>query len=121
MLGKHKTTFEFTTDKELTLNGDCIVGVSSNFEFSELKKFVKDCNNKIKFIINDNLGNRDEIVAVVNRNFCHETELVVRKSDYLDDRTFAIKADKAAFEINRKIIKSLENPDNNVFVEVKDA
>ena len=34
ILGTHKTTFEFTKDNELTLNGDCIVGVKADFELS---------------------------------------------------------------------------------------
>ena len=31
VLALHKNTVEFTKDKELTLNGDCILGVDANF------------------------------------------------------------------------------------------
>ena len=33
---------------------------------------------------------------------------MIRKSDFLDSRTFAINADKAACDINRKIIEELK-------------
>ena len=32
--GVHKTTFEFTKEKELTLKGDCIIGVNADFDFN---------------------------------------------------------------------------------------
>ena len=35
LLGTHKNTLEFTKDKELTLNGDCIIGVNSNFNITD--------------------------------------------------------------------------------------
>ena len=38
---KHKTTLEFTKDKELGLEGDCIVGVKADFSLLQLKKFIK--------------------------------------------------------------------------------
>ena len=47
---KHKTTLEFTKDKELSLRGDCIIGVNSTFELKEIKKMIKS-GKKIKILI----------------------------------------------------------------------
>ena len=46
LLGTHKNTLEFTKDKNLTLKGDCIVGVNADFDAGELKNFIKNCPNK---------------------------------------------------------------------------
>ena len=45
--------------------------------------------------------------------------MVIRKTDYLSDRTFAINADKAAIDIDRRIIESLKNPENKVEVVIE--
>ena len=52
ILATHKTTLEFTKDSELSLKGDCIVGVKADFDLNEIKKFVKNLkSNQIKIII----------------------------------------------------------------------
>ena len=43
---KHKTTLEFTKDKELSLRGDCIVGVKSDFELPLIKNFISQLKKK---------------------------------------------------------------------------
>ena len=51
---KHKTTLEFTKDENLSLRGDCIVGVKADFSLSEIKKFIKSLlSKKIKIVISD--------------------------------------------------------------------
>jgi len=100
MLAKHKTTIEFTKDDFLTKQGDCILGI-------KLNKIPKPLNGKIKIVLKiDNL--QDEIIAIANKNFSHKNEFVIRKSDFLDDRTFAIKANKAAINIKKEIIEKLK-------------
>jgi hypothetical protein len=36
--------------------------------------------------------------------------MVIRKSDYLSDRTLAIHADKAANDLSRELVEKLKNP-----------
>ena len=114
---RHKTTLEFTKDKELGLEGDCIVGVKADFSLLQLKKFIKKIknNNKITIIIetmtNNNNENNNKIIekinAEINKSFNSDKEMVIRKSDFIDERTLAIKADKAAFELSRDLIKNI--------------
>ena len=52
----------------------------------------------------------EEVNAEINPNFSSENEMVIRKSDFLDGRTFAIKADKAACDLNRYLVKYLKKP-----------
>ena len=46
IIGTHYNTLELTKDSSLTKEGDCIIGVKADFDFSELKKIVK----KLKII-----------------------------------------------------------------------
>ncbi len=95
---KHKTTLEFTKDKNLTLKGDCIIGVKADFSLSSIKKFIKSLkSNKIKIIIElENKKIKETINAEINPYFNSDREMVIRKSNFKDKRTFAIRADKAA-------------------------
>ena len=117
---RHKTTLEFTKDDDLGLEGDCIVGVKADFSLLQLKKFIKSLkSNKViitikpiiksnkKIKINKNVINNkivEKINAEINPNFNSDKEMVIRKSDFVSERTFAIKADKASFELDRKLI-----------------
>jgi len=40
----------------------------------------------------------------------HPQEIVVRKSDYVSDRTLGIHADKAAKDLSRELVGKLKNP-----------
>ena len=133
---KHKTTLEFTKDKELSLRGDCIIGVRADFNLQLIKNFISQLKkNKIKIIIelekpplkktikkNSLLKNKnnqkikEEIKAEVNPDFNSDKEMVIRKSDFVDERTFAVRSDKGAFELRREFIEHLKKED--CFVEI---
>ncbi len=142
--GKHKTTLEFTKDKSLTEKGDCIIGVNSDFDLDENKKFIdrvinecheyknknknkkiKNENNnytkyKIKIIIkinNKNKNHRKEIIdCEINKNFNSDKDMVIRKSGFSDKRTFAVRADKAACDIDRNLVAYIKNPNSEIEV-----
>ena len=133
---KHKTTLEFTKDKELSLRGDCIIGVRADFNLQLIKNFISQLKkNKIKIIIelekpplkktikkNSLLKNKnnqkikEEIKAEVNPDFNSDKEMVIRKSDFVDERTFVVRSDKGAFELRREFIEHLKKED--CFVEI---
>mgnify|MGYP001585634981 CR=1 FL=1 len=150
---RHKTTLEFTKSNELSLKGDCIIGIKADFSLKGIKLFVKSLGNnkKIKITIekldynDDRYTNQDynkiennednkkiiknnnltpidknkiknntaeskiieKINAEVNPGFNSSTEMVIRKSGFIDGRTFAIKADKAACDLSRELIKNI--------------
>lgn len=112
VLSKHKMTFEVTKDAHLTKKGDCIIGVNADkglADFSEkFKGLIKSANSCVRiFVICTQF--RDEINAKGNENLIltNEEDIVVRKSKFIDDRTIAIIADKAAIDLNREIVKTL--------------
>ena len=138
---RHKTPLEFTKDKNLSLNGDCIVGVNADFELASLKKFIdsslKKNNRKIRIIVKANFNKdnpiikkslkkinykkiiKEEINAELNPYFSSNEEFVIRKTDFISERTFAIKANKAAFGLNRDLTEFLKERNNSVEVIIK--
>lgn len=112
----HSTTIEFTKDKEVSLRGDCIVGVNADFDAEELKGFVKR-HKKMRILVRiDDL--EDEIIAESNKGFKDKKEVVIRKSGFSSERTLAIKANKAAFELRREIVEKLRDPEQVVEVVI---
>ncbi|MEK6876428.1 MAG: DUF371 domain-containing protein [Nanoarchaeota archaeon] len=123
----HKTTLEFTKDSKLSLKGDCIVGVKADFQLNKIKEFIKSLGNnrKITIIIETvktddnknfnekNINNNNEIIekinAEINPNFNSDKDIVIRKRNFISDRTFAINADKAACELNAGLVNFLKD------------
>ena len=109
---KHKTTLEFTKDKEVSKKGDCIVGVKASFSFSKIKKLLN--KKRIKIIIG-----KEKIIADVNPDFNDKKEIVIRKSDFKSKRTLGINANKAAVDLSRKLVKRLQDPKEKIKVKIK--
>lgn len=111
---RHKTTFEVTTDDEIGIKADCIVGVASEKsmkDFSEeFKSALRREDAKIKVILMTRNA-RDEIKGYGHSDLPldHNTDIVCRKSDYVCGRTLMIKADKAACDLNSHLIEDLKN------------
>ncbi|MDP3033873.1 MAG: DUF371 domain-containing protein [Methanobacteriaceae archaeon] len=111
---KHKTTFEVTTDPEISLKADCIVGVASEKsmkDFSEdFKKAMRKEDAEIKVILKTKNA-FDAITGHGHPDFPldHPTDIVCRKSDYICGRTLMIYADKAACDLNNDLINDLKN------------
>jgi len=117
MLATHRNTLEFTKDKNLTLKGDCIVGINADFDIVELKNFIKNCSSKkITITIEADGKVKEKITAEINPNFDDWHEIVIRKTDFISKRTFAVKADKAAIDIDRKLADFLRKESNKITV-----
>lgn len=110
----HRTTLEFTKDANLSLEGDCIVGVKANFDTRKLREFVKACDGKrmrIVILVQSGKKKSEETVeAWPNTLFNDMHELVIRKTDFRSGRTLGVHADKSASEVSRQIIEMLKNP-----------
>ena len=123
VLSLHPTTLEFTKDSELTLKGDCILGVcatKSLCDFSdEFKKKIRD--DKVKVSVEIEADGVTEIVA----GFGHPdltlsdfNEMVIRKSGFVCGRTLCVHADKAAADVDRRIVEHLKKPDSKAKVTI---
>ena len=119
----HQKTIEITTESELTLQGNCIIGVRASCgcnDISEKMKnllrasksdvlftiIVKDLSFKVK-----GKGRKDLILT-------NPHDIVIRKSSFICPRTLATHCDKASDSIPRNIIKLLQNQDSKGVFEI---
>ncbi len=105
ILSTHRKTVEFTKDSELTKNGDCILGVNADFELKNLRGFLSCGMARITVVVD---GISDTITAVPNRKFSSNHELVIRIGEFDSERTFAVRADKAACSLDRRLVDALK-------------
>ena len=125
ILSLHQKTLEITKDDELTSNGDCIVGVSSNISCVDLpekmKKKIRNPKTKITFSIR--AGNKKFTIqgnGSKKLSLKHTKDIVLRKSAFTCSRTIAINCDNASSDIPRDFVKILQNPKTlgNMTIEV---
>jgi hypothetical protein len=119
----HRSTFEITTDSELTLQGDCIIGVKASHSALDLKPFLEKLLNAPRCQIRTTLTVgpfSDTILGWISPPllFTASSSLVWRTSSYIDDRTIAIQCDKAAKDIDRRLITALQNPQSVLEVQL---
>lgn len=110
----HARTIEITKEKHLSLRGDCIIGVNANKSCKDLSFSIKEKIQKNDSLIKIELivepysfiihGNGSERLSLLNVH-----DIVLRKSNFICDRTLAINCDYSSFDIPRKIINLLKN------------
>jgi hypothetical protein len=115
----HKSTFEITKEDSLSSNGDCVIAVSADRAPADLNPEFKRalCRKGSVLTILIEAGEIAEVVKTLGSPhliLSHPSEMVVRKSSYISDRTLAVKADKAAHELSRKLVERLRNPSQEV-------
>ncbi len=118
----HKSTLEITKEDFLTPRGDCIICIKADKALRDLsdefKRALKSGKRiRIRIIVDDLV---DEIIASGDERLTFENDvsMVIRKSTYIDGRTLAVKADKAAKDIDRRIVEKLKNPNQKAVIEL---
>ena len=114
VLSLHKSTFEITKDKDLSLSGDCIIGLDIDKSMEDFPKEFKEklANDDTKVTLELKTPNAsDEIEGYGHHDLTlsHPTDIVCRKSTFVCSRTLMIKSNKAAIDLNRDLIKDLAN------------
>ena len=114
ILSDHPKTLEITRASDLTLRGDCIIGVRANKACSDLnqvlKRHLKDDGSTVnmEIIANDGLfqivGHANKRLLLLNKH-----DIVIRKSNFICPRTLAICCNKASSDIPRELVHSLRN------------
>lgn len=109
---EHASTVEVTTDDWLTPAGDCILGVEADRAPAEFDpEFVAACRSEEATITATfEAGGHEETVTGRGHpelTFASERSMVGRTSDYIDDRTFVIGAEKAAEGVDRDLVGAL--------------
>ncbi len=115
----HPTTLMFTKDTHLSENGDCIVAVAADKAVADLspqfKTALKRSNAKLTVTI-EAKGVVEQIAALGSPILIlsHPTDVVLRKSSFISDRTLAVGADKASVDLSRQLVEKLKDPKQQV-------
>ena len=112
----HPKTIEITTETDLTVNGDCIVGVNAacgcNDIPEKIKALLKNPKSTVTctILVNDfsfkTRGKGNEKLTLLNPH-----DIVIRKSSFVCPRTLGTNFDAASDAIPRSIVMALQNPD----------
>ena len=115
ILATHPMTFEITKDRELTRRGDCVIAVAATRGLldlsSDFRRLCKDKGTRVAMEIEAG-GIRELIQGRGNPALTlnHPIEMVGRKSTYVSDRTFMVRADRSASDISRDLVRELSSP-----------
>lgn len=109
---RHASTLELTSDDYLTPAGDCILGIEADRTPADLDiGFVDACRDaEATITLTLDAGDHTEIVTGRGHpelTFENERSLVCRTSEYVDDRTVMVDADKAAADLDRAFVEAL--------------
>jgi hypothetical protein len=120
----HPTTLMFTKDIHVSRKGDCIVAMAADKSVADLsaqfKEELRKPNAKVTIIIE--AGDCiEEIKALGSPKLClcHPTDIVIRKSDYICNRTLAICADKSSIDLPREFVEKLQDPKQKVLITLR--
>lgn len=124
ILSTHPRTLEITKEENLTLNGDCIIGVRANkacYDIRvDLKEKLKSKNIYIEFelivepysVSFSGKGNSGLLLT-------DKHDIVLRKSKFVCGRTICINSSIAAIDIPRQIVDLLKDPNKEAFIRIK--
>ncbi len=110
---KHTTTFQVTKDKDISKRADCVIGIGADRAMCDFSEFTRTAlrNDGASVNVTIHVGEIQEIVTGYgssNLTCSDSQDIVARKSDFTSDRTLMIRADKAAADLDRRLIERLK-------------
>ncbi len=119
---RHRSTFEITTESDLSLAGDCIVAVKADKGAASLSEEFKiaaarDDAFMTVCIVSDGFTDTITGWGSGTMTFTDPRSMVFRVSDFTCRRTVMIHADKPAARLNRDLVKALSEG-KDVVVEI---
>jgi uncharacterized protein len=123
VLSTHSTAIEVTKERDLTSRGDCIVAVCSGMGARDLPNALRAALARSETIARAVFSVGGFEFEVRGRGdpglkLSHPTDLVIRRSGFVSDRTLMIHADKSAKDIPRGMVRLLQDPTNAVLIEI---
>jgi hypothetical protein len=123
VLATHKTTLEITKEANLSKRGNCVIAVSADKAINDLrfefKEGLRKHDARVAILIEAE-GVAETVNAFGDSKLIldHPTDIVVRKSSHISNRTLAIEADKAACDLSRKLVEKLRSPGKRVKITI---
>lgn len=120
----HGSTLEITMASHVTLQGDCIIGVRATHSAHTLNQLLGLYlrQHETKVITRLSAGPHTEVIrgrgdpALSLRDV---QSLVWRTSTFVDNRTIAIRCDKAARDLSREFVRALQEPSTVLHVTIE--
>jgi hypothetical protein len=113
---KHHKTIEFTKDTDLTLRGDCIIGLGADYDLATVKRL----EGQVRITVEVG-GLQDRFRAIINPGFDDDREMVFRRSTFRSKRTLGIRLNKGAISLNRDIVQLMRDPTARMKVTLESA
>jgi hypothetical protein len=115
----HPTTIMFTKERQVTKRGDCVVAVAADKSVADLsaefKNALRQPNAKLTIQLEvDGLMGQINAYGSPELMLNHPNDLVIRKSEFISDRTLAVKADKSSGDLSKAVVEKLKNPEQKV-------
>jgi hypothetical protein len=115
----HPTTIMFTKERQVTKRGDCVVAVAADKSVADLsaefKNALRQPNAKLTIQLEvDGLMGQINAYGSPELMLNHPNDLVIRKSEFISDRTLAVKADKSSGDLSKTVVEKLKNPEQKV-------
>lgn len=119
----HRSTFEVTAEPTLTIRGDCIVGVKASATPSQVDAAVGWLLRRPGSRVTTRLSCGEFAEEVHGYGapgllLTSPLSLVWRTSSHIDGRTIAIRCDKAARDMNRQLIRRLQDPQATLHIAI---
>jgi uncharacterized protein len=119
----HLRAIEVTKNPNLTLRGDCIIGVRANKACKDLdpslQRLLKKQDSVVRLsIITGNLFYRFNGFGNSRIMLLDAQDIVIRKTNFVCSRTLCVNSDKAASDIPRDIIRSLQDPERRAVLSI---
>ena len=115
----HPSTLMFTKEKHLSKTGDCIIAVAADKAVADLSREIREKlkkpNTKLTITIEaDGLTQQINASGSPKLVLKSQTDAVIRKGDYISDRTLAIHADKSSNDLPREFVEKLKSPEQKI-------
>ncbi len=119
---RHRTTLQMTKDKEITLRADCVIGVRADKSVRDLSRELKSHlieEGSVSITISvRGMGFSLEAFGDPRLRLTHARDVVVRKSDFVDDRTLVIRSTAAARDLPREMVRAMRRADEVIVMEI---
>jgi uncharacterized protein len=119
----HLRAIEVTKNPNLTLRGDCIIGVRASKACKDLnpslQRLLKKEDSVVRLsIITGNLFYRLNAFGNSRIMLLDAQDIVIRKTNFVCSRTLCVNSDKASLDITREIIRSLQDPERRAILSI---
>ncbi|RLE76141.1 MAG: DUF371 domain-containing protein [Thermoprotei archaeon] len=110
----HRSTLEVTKEGHLTERGNCILAVRASKGARDLSDSFKELARHDDSLVVALLLAGDAVDALVARGsrrleFSDPMSIVIRRGEYVDGRTVAVRSSKAARDIDRGLVARLRS------------